>query len=146
MSLLPFRAHYEDVQGYSPISIIKQKAFLTAMERDSIWKFKRIAAVYVGYRLSFLAVIVLGLFFHVPISLLMLVAFTIPLFSAIVDRELSQLADRKLAFESGNYVLGKLATAQANGWYADPWANGIVGQQRKWEDGKWSKDIKIIPQ
>lgn len=137
--------NYEEVSGYSSVSPLKRSVFLKPLERASIWKVKKVAAMYVAYKLSLLLILAMTIIFHTNVFLISGLVFLSPLFISIVDHELYNLATRVLAFEQQDSPIRHLGLPEANGWYDDPWANGVVNQQRKWEDGKWSKETRIKP-
>lgn len=137
--------NYEEVSGYSPVSPLKQSVFLKPIERANIWKVKKVAVMYLAYKLSLLFILALTIMFHTNVFLISGLVFLSPLFISIVDHELYKLSTRILAFEQQDSPLRHLGLPEANGWYDDPWANGILNQQRMWEDGKWSKETRIKP-
>lgn len=66
------------------------------------------------------------------------------LFISIIDRELYNLAMRKIALEPTDALLHKFTSETLNGWYDDPYANGVVNRQREWLNGKWTKNVRTF--
>lgn len=133
---------YEEVGGYSPTPSFKKKAFLKVLEKQSIKNVPLAKTLYYGYK-GFL-IFLLGLSIVFKIDLLIIIPLVVisPVFISIIDREIYNLSIRKLAYETDNAPFRKWSLPESNGWYDDPYSYGVIGQKRKWEEGKWTKDTR----
>lgn len=137
---------YEEISSYSPILSVNQKAFLKKDEKQTLFSNESTAFFYIAYRLFLIFILSLAVYhsLNFTFTFILITILVIPLFISIVDRGLYNFAIREIAFSSRDSFLYKFALEEANGWYDDPYANGLPNQQREWVAGKWTKNIRIF--
>jgi hypothetical protein len=133
---------YEEVSGFSTLPSSRRNAFLNKFERRTIFRTPVAMFFYIASRFSLFTMLAVTWLMHSHWAWPLAFVIVGILFISFLDREIYEYAKRRQDYFGDDHRLSVLVSSQADGWYDDPWANGIVGQQRYWTDGKWSKTIR----